>query len=497
MPTQAYLLVFLAFIGWMLWRDLRRREGVSHATWLAFLWVVIFSSRPVSTWLQSGSVMTSTSAEAYLEGSPTDRLVFLGLVLAGFAVLAVRKLPWGTIIRQNGWLFAFYAFWLASLLWSEIPFAAFKRLFKDFGTVVMALVLLTERNPVDAIRAVFVRCAFVLIPVSVLFVRYYPEMGRAYTGYSQNDLMYVGVATHKNTLGALLLGCSVFLVWELIRKRPDGTRVLGRLERIEIGVVMLMLFWLLRVANSATALACTALALGVFLLTELATVKKALRHVEILAIAGAALWFGLDAMFNITEMVVLSLGRDMTLTTRTVAWDMVLQMDLNPLLGAGFKSFWAGERMIRIWQQFPGIVQAHNGYIEVYLQGGFVALFLLTGMMWSGFRKIKKRVVTGDDFARVRLTFWLIALIYNFSEAAFTHLSMLWIVTLLIIVEPHAAVAAALPEPIPSPVVSRRRGVGRFEPTHIDRVPSGRTPASPRPARARPIGPLVRGTRQK
>jgi O-antigen ligase len=203
------------------------------------------------------------------------------------------------------------------------------------------------------------------------------------------------------------------------------------------------------------------------------------------------LWFGLDAAFNITEMVVLSLGRDMTLTTRTVAWDMVLQMDLNPLLGAGFKSFWAGERMIRIWQQFPGIVQAHNGYIEVYLQGGFMALLLLTGMMWSGFRKIKQRVVAGDDFARVRLTFWLIALIYNFSEAAFTHLSMLWIVTLFIIAEAPAMVAAE------APVSIRRRAVGPLEPGNIHGGPSGLTPRRPRPATPRPIGPLARGTRPK
>jgi exopolysaccharide production protein ExoQ len=499
MPTQAYLLAFVAFICWMLVTDLRRREGVSSATWLVLLWIVIFSSRPVSTWLQSGSMtmMGANSAESYLEGSPVDRLVFLGLELAGVLVLVQRGLPWGQVISRNGWLFAFYFFWLASILWSEIPFAAFKRLFKDFGTVVMALVLLTEKDPVEAVRAVFVRCAYLLIPVSVLFIRYYPELGRAYTGYSMNDLMYVGVATHKNTLGALLLGCGVFLVWELMRRKRDGTPAPARLEKLEIGVVVLMLFWLLRVANSATALACTFLSIAIFLATEVGIVRRSLRYVEVIVLVLGGLWFALDSMLGITEMVVLSLGRDMTLTTRTVAWDMVLQMDLNPLLGAGFKSFWAGERMIRIWRQFPGIVQAHNGYIEVYLQGGLVALFLLTGMMWSGFRKIKRQVVAGDDFARVRLTFWLIVLIYNFSEAAFTHLSMLWIVTLLVITDWPAIAPTQAPVAVAPPEFRRRFAAPTRQPGDVQARPSGPAPMRPQPAAGRPTGGFVRGSRQK
>jgi O-antigen ligase len=148
-------------------------------------------------------------------------------------------------------------------------------------------------------------------------------------------------------------------------------------------------------------------------------------------------------VLHLTELVVTSLGRDMTLTTRTDAWELFLSLDLNPLIGAGFKSFWAGERMARIWRDFPGIVQAHNGYIETYLEGGFLGLAFLAILMIAAFRGIKRRLVAGDDYARVRLAFWFVAIAYNFSEAAYTQLSLLWIVTLLIVTEGSEAAVTA------------------------------------------------------
>ena len=114
------------------------------------------------------------------------------------------------------------------------------------------------------------------------------------------------------------------------------------------------------------------------------------------------------------------------------------------MFGAGFKSFWSGERMERLWESLPGIVQAHSGYVELYLNGGLVGLAFLTILLLTGFSRIKQRLMAGDDYARVQLTFWVITLVYNFSEASFNQLSLLWIVTLLIVAErPIAASAAA------------------------------------------------------
>lgn len=459
MPQQAALLLCIGLIAWLLVRDVTRRPGVSWASWLVVIWAVIVSSRPVSAWLQSGATMTP---DGYLEGSPADRAVFTALILAGYFIL-LRRITLAEMVRQNGWVFAFYAYCLVSVMWSDYPFVAFKRWFKDFGSVVMVFVLLTERDPVDAIKAVIVRCAYVLVPLSALFIRYYPELGRFYFGWNQNEMMYVGVATHKNTLGALLLVSSIFLVWDLLGRRNVDAHKALRLGRVDSLIVLLMAAYLLMMANSATALACTVIGIGVFLGTGQGFIKRNLRFVELYIIGVVAFWFVADNLFGVTELIVLSLGRDMGLTERTNAWDFLLAQDINAWVGAGFKSFWTGDRMRRVWLEFPGIVQAHNGYVDKYLEGGALGLLFLAGMMFAGFRNIKRHLVDGEDFARVRLTFWIMVLFYNLSEAAFSAMSLLWFVTLVVTIEgSHLASPASEPlrvqlnparatEPVPSP----------------------------------------------
>jgi O-antigen ligase len=215
---------------------------------------------------------------------------------------------------------------------------------------------------------------------------------------------------------------------------------------MDSGVVLFMSIWLLRIANSATALACTVVGIAVYLATGFGFIKARLRNLEIWALAGGVGWWLGDSVLHLNELVVRSLGRDMTLTTRTDAWQLFLSMDLNPMVGAGFKSFWAGDRMAQIWRDFPGIVQAHNGYIETYLEGGFLGLLFLTILLFSSFRNIKRQLVAGEEYGRLRLAFWVVAIIYNFSEAAFSQLSLLWIVTLLVMTEVPQPIDGAAPK---------------------------------------------------
>ena len=452
---QIALLLTIGLIIWLFRRDLQRRQGVSSASWLILIWLAIFASRPVSAWMASGQ--TAMTPDAYLEGNSTDRNVFFLLLLLAVGVLLQRKESLAAIVRQNKWMFVFYAYCCISVLWSEYPFVAFKRWYKDFGNVILLLVLLTEKGPVEAAKAVFARLAYLLVPLSFLWVRYYPDLGRTYTGWNKNDLMYIGVTTHKNTLGCLLLVACAFIVWDLTSRRNTGTRFDGLVLRADGIIVLLMAVWLLAVANSATSLLCTVLALVIYLGTGMKFLKHRLQKVPLYALAIAAAWFPLDAGLGITELVVTSLGRDMTFTGRSDAWEIVLATDINPLLGAGFKSFWAGERMAQLWTVLPDIVQAHNGYLETYLNLGLLGVFFLVMMLVSGFRKIYQHLAVGDDFSRIRLTFWIVVVIYNFSETAFSNLFLLWFITLLVVVgmpEGAEAPVAAAETPVLKPVLS-------------------------------------------
>ena len=93
---------------------------------------------------------------------------------------------------------------------------------------IIIFVVLTEQNPVLAIRILFCRCAFILVPFSVLFIKYYPDLGRAYT--RAGGAMATGVTTQKNSLGEVVLVCSLFLLWDLLETRDAQKNVVLKIQ---------------------------------------------------------------------------------------------------------------------------------------------------------------------------------------------------------------------------------------------------------------------------
>ena len=107
------------------------------------------------------------------------------------------------------------------------------------------------------------------------------------------------------------------------------------------------------------------------------TVKRRPALLKVLIPVGICLYlvlafgFGIDISARLAEAV----GRDPTLTGRTVIWNAVLSTHTNPLIGSGYESFWLGPRLQEVWAQTGGgITEAHNGYLEIYLNLGIVGL---------------------------------------------------------------------------------------------------------------------------
>ena len=89
--------------------------------------------------------------------------------------------------------------------------------------------------------------------------------------------------------------------------------------------------------------------------------------------------------------------------------------------------------MQRIWDaggQLYGINEAHNGYLETYLNLGWIGVALLVLLVVSGYGDIV-RSLRSDSDARIRLAFFVVAVIYNFTEAAFRSTCSIWFVFLL------------------------------------------------------------------
>jgi exopolysaccharide production protein ExoQ len=348
-------------------------------------------------------------------------------------------------LRLNEPLLIFLTYCLVSVFWSDYPSVALKRCAKAVGDLVMVLIVLTDPEPTTAIKRFLSRSGFLLIPVSVLLIKYYPALGRGYsawTGEAYNN----GVSTQKNGLGydCVVFGlASVAGLLDAFRSRERG-RMSGHL--IAHGTILALTFWLFNMAHSATSLACFLLGSGFMLVASLRAFGD--RPGAVHALVAALLFTVLYAtVLNPGAGLLESMGRDSTLTGRTAIWDLSLSMNTSPSFGAGYESFWLQERVKSAldlqWKGSPPN-QAHNGYLQVYLDLGWAGVALLGLVMVWGYRNISRALRVEPDAGRLKLTLFLVVAVYNLTEAAFRDLHPMWILFLLAV--------TVVPDPSPREV---------------------------------------------
>jgi exopolysaccharide production protein ExoQ len=426
-PSLATFLVALG-VYWLFRQDMKARKGVSSAIWIPFAWACVIGTKPISIWLGMGA---ADSIDGY-QDSLIDKLLFFVLIIWGWIVLSKRRVHWGVVFRENKWLMIYFVYLAASVLWAEDPFVAFKRWFKDFGNIIMVLVLLTEEEPMEAIKALLARCAYLLIPLSVLVVKYYPESSRRYDQWD-NKVIFLGISTDKNMFGMTLFVCLVSLFWLFLEARQAKEQ--GRLVFFKYVGLMTVTVWLLTKARSSTAMTCGLVCCAILLAMKVPFIRNSMRRMGGY-IAVAAVVAVLLQAFGLWEVLLAEfakmVGRDPTFHGRTNIWQALLKEDMNPLIGEGYYSFWSMTRMKKLSEKYYYLInEAHNGYLESYLNTGLIGLGLLLTMLMTAANSIKKQVVEGVTYGALRLAFLVASIFYGVSEAVFNRLSFLWLLLLL------------------------------------------------------------------
>lgn len=402
------------------------RNKVSRVLWIPFITVLVSVSRPITFWL---GMQTGSTPDAQMEGNPIDAAFALGLILVGIFALSLRGGAVTRLLKSNSFAIAYLSYCALSVTWSDYPMVAFKRWIRLLGTFIIVLLILTDADPGRAMRWVLTRAGFFLVPLSVMLIKYFPNLSRYYDPWT--GVQYVsGVATDKNMLGMICLVTGLAVLAQFLtiwkdRKRRERTRQL-----VAYGVLLAATLWLFSSANSMTSLSC--FCMGSFVLVALTFVKATRRtvavHVLVAGVVGAAfsvlfLHFGESAALG-------QLGRDTTLSGRTEIWAGLLAFAGNPLVGTGFDSFWVGDRLLRIWAAgglLKGINEAHNGYLETYLNLGWIGVALLAGLIVTGYQHIIRALRTDPEQGKLRLALFVVAIVYDFTEAGFRTGTAIWL----------------------------------------------------------------------
>ncbi len=423
MGKSAALFAFFTFIFFGLIIEARTRKGTTKVSWLPLLWMITCGSRPLSNLIGLGrSQRISGHAEylaANLEGNIIESVILSIILLLGMIIVIGRRSEIQGILKNNKTLFLLVIYLGISVTWSDVVEASFRRWIRLSGNLVMVAVMMTEPSPLESMKSIFRRSAYLLIPLSLLFVRYYPQIG---VGYSYaGGKIWNGVAFQKNGLGHLCFAIIFFIIWDGINNWKKSGWVL--IMSCDI-VVLLTAVYLIKGPGmhsySSTSIGCLGLGLVMLACLRRPFVRKRFSMFGSYVILFLCLFLILEWTFGITERVIALLGRDMSFTGRVPVWIDLINMGLKrPLLGYGYGGFWIPERVDEMSEWGSRFSQGHSGYLETFVEAGFMGVILLGAFLIFLFRKIQKSGAIHYHYAIFRICFFAMIIMANITESSF------------------------------------------------------------------------------
>jgi O-antigen ligase len=431
MPPAVASIIFAIGIAGLFYLDRDESARPSKALWLVVIWLGTNGSRPVSAWL---GMDLSPGTGGLPPTSLLDQAVAGTLELLGVIVLIRRRSGVTGLLKASWPILLYFSFALVSLSWSDFPGWGFKRWVRSLGDLLIALIIVTDAHPTEALRRLFSRLGFVLLPASVLLIRYYRELGTVHDGWGASE--NTGVTTDKNMLGVLTYLFTLGALWQVLSLLRDRKQPNRRRRLLAQGTLLAFGIYLLFIAHSATSGACFVLGAGLMLAMARPLFRRRPQAVHALVLV-ILVTGGLTALLGGTGEAANAMGRSEDLSGRSEIWKLVIPLAPNPIGGAGFETFWVGprERIFCTEITRAGALScphmSHNGYIEMYAQLGWIGLGLITLILGQGYGRTLRAFRRDPAVGALLVAYVVTAVPYNITETAFTIGHMSWFFLLL------------------------------------------------------------------
>ena len=378
----------------------------------------------------SGDLLIALSAAALLTGWP-------------------RKLG----LWAHPFLGLFFAWAAVSLWWSDARFLTVRGL-AIYGGVSIAVWASTWRLGWWRAARALGLCMKLLLVVSVGMYVLMPARGRTQEIYQAGALE--GVFIQRNVAAFFAVAaCLTFLIFATSeRPRPTGDWSLAWAALSGIVVVL---------TRSSTGIAVclsSGLLAVVFVAGRRLTASMRRLFLFLLISAGTgALWWAAGHVGTLSTL----LGRDDTLTGRTIIWEVAVQTIAGaPWTGYGFGALWESGVPVTDTMWAAGgfrFYHAHNTYLDLLLQVGVpglgLGLLLLAGLFW---RSVRHFLVRGGPLGVWGLSITSFLALYALTEQAFlSHFGWTLLVLALAMTAATRDVGDAGAEPVaPSAPLDRR-----------------------------------------
>jgi exopolysaccharide production protein ExoQ len=351
-----------------------------------------------------------------------NKITWLSFLIIPAVLLGSRMAATLRVLRAtNRFFLALVGFATLSVVWSIDVGSSSSRITHALTVLLDCLaVVVVGWNP-RRVQQVTRPILTVLLIGSIIFALGWPEL--AITPPVPPDTKYYwhGLTTQKNGLGSLASLAAVLWFHGWASREVGWVRaLLGGgiavtcmvLSRSSTAVMATALVWMLMLMMLRTAPSSMRrympYVVGAFVILTLAYSMAVLKVVP-----------GLDILLK--PVTALS-GKDTTFTARTQIWDIIrAHIQLSPLIGTGYGGYWAGPIptspsyvFLNVMYFYPS--EAHNGYLDVINDLGYVGLLLLLGYLITYIRQALR--LLRSNFAQATLYLGLIfqQLLTNLSE---------------------------------------------------------------------------------
>ncbi len=332
--------------------------------WFMFVSAMLVFSRAGLSQIHTGGVIDES---AYSTETGSGRILTLVsyiwmVALPLYAMRVMEALIKTPMLRI---LVALVAFMMLSAAWSEAPFFTIKESLRLLLLVFAAILIGQTLTFREIILGLSIFCT-VLILISITLIFAFPGYG---IGVGVHSGAWVGAFGHKNHFGRFCAFAAVVFCFQLTYEK--------RLFWINAAFLALAVVCLY-MSHSTNSILLLGIIACSFILRKLIQASGNSLSKAVVAVWLTIVFFGGLTLAWILDVDFYSaIGKSESMSGRSQIWGFALQgIQDSPLVGYGYNAFWLTHKFIVAWGDSYVAPHAHNGFLELLLDGGLIGLTL-------------------------------------------------------------------------------------------------------------------------